>query len=855
MNYNDNFRKCSKSFSLNEFSSPKKSYSPIYSWIWNAPVTKEEIERQLDEFVRLGIKAFYIIPEPKTFRPTSMPTLLEPDYLTEPYFEAYAYALKSAFRCGMTAWIYDEGGWPSGGACGRVLLKHPELARRGLEKRSVNYKAGEVYTYNEDTASAFLPGGEFLNEGYVFSEDSEVNEYFSARYYFDYGSTTDYPDLLIPGSTEAFIDETFTGYDRTLARHFGTEITAVFSDEPCGPAPAPFRAELEEEYERRYGESIRAHLDVMYNNVQRLWKDLTDVTVPESSAQAMIRWYDLCSELFCKNYLKKEKLWANEHGMSFVGHLNGDDIPAGSVRSECYHIMRSLRNFDIPAVDVIWRQIFPGEQKAVDDIVTAENRFFPRYASSAAAQIGSDVSATESFSVYGQNLTYSEMRYVLGFQAIRGINIFNFMLKNYGSSGFLMAGIGPNFSEITRNKNELKNFNEYAERLAYTVSLGERLVNVALYFPICDIWSGSNTKTVCDGYEKAGFELEEDGVYFDIIDDDIFYDCDIAALESGIISIGKAKYDTVVLPPAKYIPSKVIKKLEKFIAGGGKVFAVRSNLSPEISGAIKVDNCKGIISSSVPLDFSSGNLRTYSKLLKNGRMDIVFNQGLLAQSVMLTASDKSPLLIDITRGKLRSLEAKDSKICFTLESGECAALLYSNDEFDAEDSLDLPNEIKLDRDYMFKKHTQLIIGDMTIYRKTFNDEPIPIKLGDWREALGEGFSGTCSYFTEFEKPKDATSNLLLDLGRVDYSAEVLLNGESVGILVMPPYKITLPLDSLKEKNQLEIRVSGSAANEYKHTSSFDKFAKWQLSPYHTKQMAFYEENLSGGLFGPVKILY
>ena len=85
MNFNDNFRICPKKFSLEDFNSPEKSYSPFYSWIWNAPVTKEETDRQLDEFVRLGIKAIYIIPEPKTFRPTSMPTMLEPDYLTEPY--------------------------------------------------------------------------------------------------------------------------------------------------------------------------------------------------------------------------------------------------------------------------------------------------------------------------------------------------------------------------------------------------------------------------------------------------------------------------------------------------------------------------------------------------------------------------------------------------------------------------------------------------------------------------------------------------------------------------------------------------------------------------------------------------
>ncbi len=854
MNYNDKFRICDKKFSAEAFSSPKVSYSPFYSWIWNAPVTKEETDRQLDEFVRLGIKAFYIIPEPKTFRPTTMPTMLEPDYLTEPYFEAYAYALKSAFSRGIIAWIYDEGGWPSGSACGRVLLKRPDLARRSLGQRKINFKAGESYTPTEDTASAFLPNGEMIECGYTFTEDTEVNEYFSERTYFKWPGLPDYPDLTLAESTDAFIEETFPGYDRTLSEHFGKEITAVFSDEPCAPSPVPFRPEIEEEYERRYGESIRPHLYVLWKNIERLWVDYEDVSVPEESAQAIIKWYDLCSELFCKNYLDREKRWSNEHNMSFVGHLNGDDIPMGSVISCSYHVLRSLRHFDIPAVDVIWRQIFPGEKRFVDDVVTAENRFFPRYASSAAAQIGSDLSASESFGVYGQSLTYDEMRYTIGFQAIRGINIFNYMVKNYGRNGFFMTGERPSFGDELQNCGDLKAFNEYTERLTYLTSLGERAVRAALYFPMCDVWSGANTKTVCEGYEKAGFELEADGVYFDVLDDDVIDACDEAQLSSGVISMGKANYDTVVIPPTKYIPKRVVKKLEKFASRGGKIFVVRSALTPEIKGSLLVEDCKGIISSTVPLDFSSGNLRTYTKLLENGKLDIIFNQGFEAQSTRLKITDKTPVLIDITSGTLRSLSVKDGFADLKFESGEVFALLYTDEDFELESS-DFSSEICLDQSYSFRKCAQFILGDMEALYKMYDEPSAAIKLGDWREIVGESFYGSGVYSTEFARPKGDFEKFTIDLGRVDYSAELFLNGEHLGVLVMPPYRLSVSASVLKEKNLLEIRVTNNAANEYKYTKTFDKFSKWQVSPYHNKQMAFCDDKLTGGLFGPVKIYY
>ena len=96
-----------KSFSQESFKAPSQEYAPIYSWVWNGPISKETIDAQIAEMDRLRIKAFYIIPEPKTFRPTSMPTHLEPDYLTREYFQYYRYAMNKAREYGMKCWIYD----------------------------------------------------------------------------------------------------------------------------------------------------------------------------------------------------------------------------------------------------------------------------------------------------------------------------------------------------------------------------------------------------------------------------------------------------------------------------------------------------------------------------------------------------------------------------------------------------------------------------------------------------------------------------------------------------------------------------------------------------------------------------
>ena len=126
-------------FEINAFISPDASYAPVYIWVWNDICTREIIDTQLAEMLKLGIRAFYILPEPKNFRPDSMPTSLEPDYLSDEYFKFCAYAVEQGKKSGMLCWIYDEAGWPSGGACGAVMNEHPEFGRETLEYNEISF--------------------------------------------------------------------------------------------------------------------------------------------------------------------------------------------------------------------------------------------------------------------------------------------------------------------------------------------------------------------------------------------------------------------------------------------------------------------------------------------------------------------------------------------------------------------------------------------------------------------------------------------------------------------------------------------------------------------------------------------
>jgi len=106
--------------------------------------------------------------------------------------------------------------------------------------------------------------------------------------------------------------------------------------------------------------------------------------------------------------------------------------------------------------------------------------------------------------------------------------------------------------------------------------------------------------------------------------------------------------------------------------------------------------------------------------------------------------------------------------------------------------------------------------------------PAPLRvreLGSWTRWEGEEvkrFSGTAKYVLSFDRPGGAARAVvsgptgkrawMLDLGKVDLTARVFLNGREVGVLIGPYYRVVVPDSLLAARNQLEVYVSNGMAN-------------------------------------------
>ena len=198
---------------IEALASPSPQYSVCYVWMWNGSATEEETRRQIDAMAAAEIRSVCILPMPNAFRPTSMITRLQPDYLSEEFFAQCAYAIEYAAEHGVCVWLYDEGGWPSGGACRLVnRTTGMQLGRKEIATEKKTQAANVPFTAPEYPApdvflAAFTEDGRRIAAGDVFAEDTELTVFYSRQSGDDY--LTDIADRR---ATDAFIEITHEGY-------------------------------------------------------------------------------------------------------------------------------------------------------------------------------------------------------------------------------------------------------------------------------------------------------------------------------------------------------------------------------------------------------------------------------------------------------------------------------------------------------------------------------------------------------------------------------------------------------------------------------------------------------------------
>ncbi|MBO7520357.1 MAG: glycoside hydrolase, partial [Clostridia bacterium] len=405
----------------NKLKSPPKKYRPVPFWSWNERLNVEETKRQIRLMDEAGLGGFFMHARGG----------LQTEYLSREWFDNVSASLDEGEKRDMSAWGYDENGWPSGFGGGKVN-------GLGLKYQQKYLRCEETYSPATDKFTlANVRYGDKLYRCYF-----EVNPF--------------YVDTLNPEVIGEFLKSTHEKYREELKGDF-SKLKGFFTDEPqVSRNGVPWSFYLEEEYEKIYGESIREHLPKLFHRI-------------DGFEDFRFRYWQLVRELFTDSYMGTIGKWCKENGCQLTGHMVlEEDYYQHILSNGC--CMPSYEFMDIPGMDHLCRET---------PSVQAEMQL-----SSAANQLGKKQILSETFAACGWNVSFEDLRRIYEHQMVHGINLLCQHLEGYSLRGIRKRDYPASLFTHQPWWKDYKVFNDMVSRIGMLLTDGEVHFNILVLHTI-----------------------------------------------------------------------------------------------------------------------------------------------------------------------------------------------------------------------------------------------------------------------------------------------------------------------------------------------------------------------------------
>jgi hypothetical protein len=516
--------------------------------------------------------------------------------------------------------------------------------------------------------------------------------------------------------------------------------------------------------------------------------------------------------------------------------------------------MRMMRAMDIPGVDAIWRQLWPGKP----------NHHFPKFASSVAHQVGTDWAVTESFAVYGSGLTPEQMKWMVDYQFVRGINLLDMVGYPASISDWLIGGERPHYHQENPLWDVLPGFHAYVARLSYLLTLGKPRISVALHFPLRDIWAGGrNAQAIAEAHDRAAQALFERQTDFDLVDDDALGD---ATVQGGKLCVGPMAYDTVVLTRQSWMTDAARRRLEEFAREGGKLIvldAPPSGAMPVGASYTTLAGLGALLRPSVAVAEPCPDLRVSVRDTDSGAIYFLTNEGMAPIAADITFPEGgSCTRLDPETGRTFRVPARASRggtaVQLALDHAASVVLrVGTSARGTAAEPVEAGSTLcEIGGPWTVVPGRSFVLepGAIRIERSPARD-PVRSEGLPGSDALGRAFSGDAVYECRFSAD-DATAAAAawLDLGDVRYACRVELNGRDLGVRLWRPWRVPVRGVVRRGPNTLRVVVTNTLANQYIHNRAYEAWTPAQLGPYHPRALEFERDSLEAGLKGPVRLL-
>ncbi|MEN6453125.1 MAG: hypothetical protein ABFD10_02635 [Prolixibacteraceae bacterium] len=510
--------------------------------------------------------------------------------------------LKHMRENGLRVWIYDEDGYPSLGAGGRVLEADPSL--EALEM---------VYDKDSDTPLAVRPCYEYTHA---------CNNFYMARRY---------PNPLNQKATQKFIELTHQAYLSHLGPDLYTQVEAFFTDEPSMMAVnlgqlsddvrksvkvtdpldpekknlpmVSWANDLPEKYKARYGEELTPVVASLFSGSA------------EKDKVVRQKFWSLLAELDRDYYYKAIQSWCKSvrdknggKGPLASGHGLREENPSNHISLDGNKLLVSS-GFDIPGLD----------QLSSDPAIWGGSSWMAALFPASSAALNGQRRVMCEMSDFDQTLNgkgpadVQHMQAATAWQMAFGVTDFTL---------YYTIAYGEKYP--SRNEAAHREYCDFVGRVNSILMEAAPVRKTLLYYPVYDLQreyiptaevmsAGTQselTRTVEDSFRQLGANLLKAQIPF-VLADYLTLEKN-SGCRNGVLQIAQDQYTTVVFPKGVTLPEPVLKFVEEAKSNGLKI--IYANDYSEVLSPEQLSELVGVDEKLLP----AGETIAFGKFIRDG---------------------------------------------------------------------------------------------------------------------------------------------------------------------------------------------------------------------------------------------
>lgn len=604
---------------------PPKKYRAIPFWSWNEKLDTEETAWQIAEMDKAGIGGYFMHARGG----------LQTEYMGKEWMDNIRCGILEGQERGMSAWGYDENGWPSGfgsGAVNGLGLKY--------QQKYLRYEVADAEKNEEHTICNLPYEGRMLH------------------FYFDVNPF--YVDTLDKEVIAVFLKETHDRYVAELGADF-KKMDGFFTDEPqVSRNGIPWSLTLPAAYQEAYGEELLPLLPALFLEVPGYERVRTN-------------YWRLVRDLFTDAFMKQIYDWCEAHGTALTGHMVLEETMEIQVTSNgaC---MPSYEYMHIPGMDWLFRKI---GQSAT-----------PVQVASVAHQTGRKQVISETFALCGWDVSFEELKWIYEWQMVRGINLVCPHLEGYSLRGIRKRDYPATLYYQQPWWSEYRALMDAFSRIGMLLTEGEVRFETLVLHPMASAWvcfnNGDNgrLRELDEKFENFLLKLEENQIHYDLGDERIL--ARHASVKGSALAVGLQTYRAVIVPDMLNICAETAELLERYAQGGGLL--IFGGLVPELVDGVPTDRmkklaqrCKTCMGPQAAADLVPEALRPVKLTPKGGTLEGVAStvryyddMGKTLIYIVNTSQEPRRFTAQFAGNSAEMVDYTDGSIrpaCFTAENG------------------------------------------------------------------------------------------------------------------------------------------------------------------------------------------